>query len=96
MTYESTSACRPASFLALRDVLPHLAKSSARVRRVLSVTPPPRCGVFDAEHRGVVALAPRAACTCAARAELADVRPPISLVGVWSDSLATRVVTMTQ
>lgn len=94
VTYERHfDVCVRASFLALRDVLPHLAKSSARVRRVLSVTPPPRCDVFDAEHRGVVALARavRGMHLRGVAAELADVRPPISLVGVWSDSLATRV-----
>jgi hypothetical protein len=85
--------CVRASFLALRDVLPHLAKSSARVRRVISVTPPPRCDVFDAEQSGVVALARavRGMHLRGVAAELADVRPPISLVGVWSDPLATRV-----
>ena len=94
VTYERHfDVCVRASFLALRDVLPHLAKSSARVRRVLSVTPPPRCDVFDAENRGVVALARavRGMHLRGVAAELADVRPPISLVGVWSDSLATRV-----
>lgn len=94
VTYERHfDVCVRASFLALRDVLPHLAKSSARVRRVISVTPPPRCDVFDAEHRGVVALARavRGMHLRGVAAELADVRPPISLVGVWSDPLATRV-----
>ena len=94
VTYERHfDVCVRASFLALRDVLPHLAKSSARVRRVISVTPPPRCDVFDAEHRGVVALARavRGMHLRGVAAELADVRPPISLVGVWSDLLATRV-----
>ena len=94
VTYERHfDVCVRASFLALRDVLPHLAKSGARVRRVVSVTPPPRCDVFDAEHRGVVALARavRGMHLRGVAAELADVRPPISLVGVWSDLLATRV-----
>ena len=94
VTYERHfDVCVRASFLALRDVLPHLAKSSARVRRVISVTPPPRCDVFDAEQSGVVALARavRGMHLRGVAAELADVRPPISLVGVWSDPLATRV-----
>ena len=94
VTYERHfDVCVRASFLALRDVLPHLAKSSARVRRVISVTPPPRCDVFDAEQSGVVALARavRGMHLSGVAAELADVRPPISLVGVWSDPLATRV-----
>jgi len=95
VTYERHfDVCVRASFLALRDVLPHLAKSDARVRRVVSVTPPPRCDVFDAEHRGVVALARavRGMHLRGVAAELADVRPPISLVGVWSDLLATVTV----
>ena len=87
--------CVRASFLALRDVLPHIAKSANPVRRVVSVTPPPRCEVFDAEPRGVVALARavRGAHLRGVAAELADVSPPISLVGVWSDALASSSAT---
>ena len=91
VTYEKHfDVCVRASFLALRDALPHLAKSASPVRRVVSVTPPPRCEMFDAEPRGVVALARavRGAHLFGVAAELEDVSPPISLVGVWSDALA--------
>ena len=84
--------CVRASFFFVRDLLPHLLKSSG-ARRVVSVTPPPRCDVFDEEERGVVALARlmRGAHVRGIAAELADANPPVSLVGVWSDALASQV-----
>lgn len=84
--------CVRASFFFVRDLLPHLLKSSG-ARRVVSVTPPPRCDVFDEEERGVVALARlmRGAHVRGIAAELADANPPVSLVGVWSDALASKV-----
>jgi NAD(P)-dependent dehydrogenase (short-subunit alcohol dehydrogenase family) len=83
--------CVRASFFFVRDLLPHLLKSSG-ARRVVSVTPPPRCDVFDEEERGVVALARlmRGAHVRGIAAELADANPPVSLVGVWSDALASK------
>ena len=85
--------CVRASFFFVRDLLPHLLKSSG-ARRVVSVTPPPRCDVFDEEERGVVALARlmRGAHVRGIAAELADANPPVSLVGVWSDALAEKKV----
>ena len=83
--------CVRASFFFVRDLLPHLVKSSG-ARRFVSVTPPPRCDVFDEEERGVVALARfvRGAHVRGIAAEIADANPPISLVGVWSDALASK------
>lgn len=77
-----------ASFLALRDILPHLTKSSGS-RRVISITPPPRCDVFDAGPQGVVSLARavRGLHLKGVAAELAEVRPHITLIGLWSDEL---------
>ena len=79
--------CVRASYLALRDIIPHLTKSSGK-RRVISVTPPPTCDVFDADTNGVVALARvvRGLHLKGVASELADVHPRIALIGVWSES----------
>lgn len=54
---------------------------------MISVAPPPLCSVLDAEPRGVVAVARvvKGLHVKGIAAELRDVKPPISVVGVWSE-----------